>query len=123
MLIREILREDTDVPMGMANEMMDLITTYRTKKQTKIPTKVAISYLGRLGYHVDINGLMDLLSAPPFKQPDGDSVVDQTTKEEIKLRSSITDASDSSDEVERSQEKVEKIATKAAVKAVKSGEI
>ena len=123
MLIREILREDVDVPLGITDAMMDLITTYQTKKHSTIPTKVAISYLGRLGYHVDINGLMDLLSATPFKQPDGNSAVDQTTRDEIKLRSTIPDAADSPDQVERSQETVADIATKAAVKAVNSGEI
>jgi hypothetical protein len=123
MLIREILREDVSVPVDMANEMMNLITTYRFRKQSKIPTKVAIDYLGKLGYHVDVSGLMDLLSAPPFKQPDGTSVVVQTTKEEIKLRASIPDSSDSPDQIEKSRDRVEKVATKAAVKAVKSGDI
>jgi hypothetical protein len=119
-LIRELLRENSDVVDDISNDLMDIIVTYRTKNVGEAPMQGAdgvVSYLNRLGYTVDANDVMELLSKPPF-----DEVVERSDPEKIKLKTSIPEPKVGDDQMEKSREKIAKIAGKAATKAVKSGD-
>jgi len=108
----------------MSNDLMDLITAYRAKKLDVIPMRGvngALDYLRDLGYDIDIDGIMDVMSRPEFTGNDG--VVERSDPNSIKLRPYIPEPKIGTDKKVKDDEKIEKVAAAGAEKAVKSGDM
>jgi len=117
-LIREIITE-AEISTQISNDLMDLIATYRQDGKEEIPMmgpNGAVTYLRKMGYSVNTNGILDLLTKDPFVD-----VVERSDPQKITLKPIRPEPTVSPDEMEKSQEKVEKTAAKVANKVVKTG--
>ena len=122
MLIREIISESMQ-PAEIANDLMDLIVSYRRKNRTVIPMNGdngAIQYLRNLGYNADAAIILNVLDGEQFTGDD--SIIDRSDTNSITLRNTSPDSNLSADQQENSQDFVARVAGKAATDAVKSGD-
>ena len=119
MLIKELLKESKVVD-NINNDLMDFIVTYRRKNQPLAPMagkNGAVEYMLKLGYDVDADDLMKLLSQPMFSD-----VVAQTGPQNIKIKTEIPDPLNDKT-AEKEQKQIANTADKVADAAVKSGEL
>lgn len=116
-LVKDLITEG-EVFDEIIVDLIDLIVAYQQSNNVEIPVmgpRGALVYLHRLGYDIDREELMDILSSAKF-----DKMVERSDPETIKLAPASPEVAISKSKEEKNQEEVDKTATKVATKMVKS---